>query len=110
MGSQPIKTINFVQCSIYFQDCLHLTYVRTSEELSNLKILEKLRAANLNLNLLVLIKKRIYYSKIREMRKANGEIKYSNLITLVSVMASFPCSNAPRERIFSSLKLIKNLL
>ena len=28
-------------------------------------------------------------------------------IAFVSIMASFPCSNAPVERIFSSLKLIK---
>ena len=42
------------------------------------------------------------------MRTPNGEMKYDNLITFASVMASFPCSNAPGECIFSSLKLIKN--
>ena len=35
-------------------------------------------------------------------------IEYGNLITFVSVMASFPCSNALVECIFSCLKVINN--
>ena len=49
-----------------------------------------------------------YWSKIKDLRKPNGEKKYGNLITFAAFMAFFPCSNAPVERVFSSLKLIKN--
>ena len=48
-----------------------------------------------------------YWSKINELRKPKGEMKYDNLITFVYVMASSSCSNAPVERFFSSLKLRK---
>ena len=42
------------------------------------------------------------------MRKPHGEIEYGNLIIFFSVMASFPCSNALVERIFSCLKVVNN--
>ena len=32
-----------------------------------------------------------YWSKIKDFRKPNGEMNYANLITIVAVMASFPC-------------------
>ena len=37
----------------------------------------------------------------------NGELKYGNLRKVVGCMLSLPFANAPVERLFSSLKLIK---
>jgi hypothetical protein len=48
-----------------------------------------------------------YWKIIRDAKSPIGEQKYPNLCKFVSILASFPFSNAAVERIFSSLKLVK---
>ena len=49
-----------------------------------------------------------YWLKVRDAKNPSGTVKYPTLVKFVGMIASFPCSNAPVERIFSSLKLIKS--
>ena len=48
-----------------------------------------------------------YWAVIKNAKTTSGECKYPNLLKFVSVLSSFPFSNAAVERIFSALKQIK---
>ena len=48
-----------------------------------------------------------YWSTIFKQKNAVGNQMYPNLAKVVSVLCSFPFSNASVERVFSQLKLIK---
>ncbi|CAB4008429.1 zinc finger MYM-type 1-like [Paramuricea clavata] len=48
-----------------------------------------------------------YWLIVRDAKVSSGEPKYPNLTKFVEVVASFPFSNAPVERLFSLLKRIK---
>ncbi len=49
-----------------------------------------------------------YWSKVKGAKTPSGTAKYPALLKLVGIIASFPCSNAPVERVFSFLKMIKS--
>ena len=48
-----------------------------------------------------------YWSIIKKLKTVTGDCKYPNLLRFVSVLASFPFSNAAVERTFSALKQVK---
>ena len=48
-----------------------------------------------------------YWQKITAIKETTGSEKYPTLSKVVALVAGLPASNAPVERIFSSLKLIK---
>eukprot|EP00795_Rhopilema_esculentum_P005735 gene5735-10989_t len=49
-----------------------------------------------------------YWLEIKGAKKADGSKKCPTLIKFVGLIATFPFSNAPVERVFSALKLIKS--
>lgn len=49
-----------------------------------------------------------YWKRIFNQKDAVGNISYPNLNKVITILLSFPFSNAAVERVFSQLKLIKN--